>query len=267
MTMITCRLAFLLEERFKMTYNKRRIAAIVISLIAHILFYETPAVNFLTLFSQEIFVRFQIDKYSAWLGIVFGFAMKPIGEYMSWAYGDVSRPAIAWGQRVAGVGLIALWYFSFGYISDKLQYNPIHPYIFVIPLLGWLMIRNSSNYLTRCHSTFLEFLGRNTLETYVLQFHLFMNHSVQYIPIIVPNSGPEGPTYLRVANMLVCGFIFVSFAVWARRITVSTQTTAVELTTLLKNRRNGALDEADEETKPMIAEEEGPKEVEIPSKA
>ena len=257
MTLVTCRLAFFLEERCGMNYNKSRMAAIGVSLLVHILFYETKAVNFLLFFSKEIHVRFQIDKYSAWIGIIFGLAMKRISSYMSWAYGETHRPLAAWGQRIGGVGLIAIWYLTFGSIKDKYTYNPIHPYIFIIPLTGWLMLRNSSKYLTQCHSTFLEFLGRNTLETYVLQFHLFMNHQVQHIPMVLPNSGPDGHIALQIGNMLLCGTIFVSYAVWARRITVTTQTSVVELTTLLKNWLYGApkadnAKELDEEAKPMI---------------
>ena len=254
MTLLTCRLGFYLEERCGMENNKSRIAAIAISLLVHILFYETPAVDMLKVFSDEIHFRFQADKYSAWLGIVCGFAMKRINIYMSWAYGRDFKPTVAWGQRLAGVGLIALWYLIFGCESDKYKYNPHHPYIFVFPLLGWLMIRNSSKYLSQCHSSFLEFLGRNTLETYVLQFHLFMNHKVQRIPIILPNSGANGPMVLQISNMLLCGTIFVTLAVQARKITVTTQTTFVELTTILKKKFLGNVnnDTDVEEAKPMV---------------
>ena len=78
-------------------------------------------------------------------------------------------------------------------------------------------------------STFLEFLGRNTLETYVLQFHLFMNHSVQHIPVIIPGSESDGNIYLKTANMLLCGIVFVAVAVQARKITVSTQTSVTNV--------------------------------------
>jgi hypothetical protein len=254
MTLITCRLALFLEEKGGISYNKSRIVAIVVSLLAHVLFYETPAVDSLKFFSEEIHLRFQIDKYSAWIGILFGYLMNYINKYMSWAYGSVSRPNVEWAQRIGGVGLIAVWYLVFGSIKDKYKYNPIHPYIFIIPLVGWLMIRNSSKYLSQCHSTFLEFLGRNTLETYVLQFHLFMNHQVQSIPIVIPGSGPDGTMLFNIANMLTCGVVFVAFAVWARKITVSTQTTAVELVEILKKKSNNDTIEKNEseEEKPMV---------------
>ena len=173
--------------------------------------------------------------------------MQKACEYLSWAYGGTHNTGVAWTQRFVGLGLIGLWYFGFGYVGDKFTYNPVHPYIFVIALVGWLMVRNSSKYLTECHSTFLEFLGRNTLETYVLQFHLFMNHKVQNIPVVIPGSGPDGSVFAQILNMLLCGCIFVWFAVQARKVTVSTQTTFVELVDLLLKKLSGKKDDDDDD--------------------
>lgn len=253
-TMATCWLSIKFENSWGMGYWKSRSLAIFFCLLLHIAFYETSAVDFLKVFSDEIHLRFQIDKYSAWVGILCGLLMNKATEYISWAYGLETRALVQWTQRLIGVGLIALWYYGFGYISDKKTYNPIHPYVFFLPLMGWLMIRNSSRYLTEYHSTFLEFLGRNTLETYVLQFHLFMNHSVQYIPIVIPGSGADGPTILKILNMSVCGIVFVYFAIHARNITVSTQNTVVELVTILRTPKTESHD-TDEETQNMVNNE------------
>ena len=91
------------------------------------------------------------------------------------------------------------------------------------------MIRNCTRYLTECHSTLLEFLGRNTLETYVLQFHLFMTHQVQYIPVVIPGSDADGSAVLKFLNMLLCGSVFLTTAVFARKVTVATQVSVVDL--------------------------------------
>lgn len=242
MTLVTCYLAFRLELR-GMTYWRSRSVAIVVSLLCHVAFFETGAVDFLLLFSKEMHFRFQADKYSAWIGIVCGALMKKASEYMSWAYGHEHKTGVAWTQRFLGIGLICLWYYGFGYISERTVYNLVHPYIFVVPLLGWLMIRNSSRYLTECHSTFLEFLGRNTLETYVLQFHLFMNHQVQNIPVVIPGSEADGHIVIKTLNMLLCGAVFLYTAIWARKVTVTTQTTVTELVAMLNKYRRGETDE------------------------
>jgi len=230
--MVTCWVGYKLEKSLGLTYWNSRIAALGLCLLVHIIFYETPAVDFLLLFSKEYHFRFQADKYSAWMGMACGLLWGKIGEYMQWAHGfenDQRRYIATVAQCSLGVALIAFWYGLFGHLEDKFVYNPVHPYVFIFPVIGWLMIRNSSRYLTECHSTLLEYLGRNTLETYVLQFHLFMSHNVQNIPVILPGSGSDGTVTMKFLNMLLCGSVFVTLAVWARKITVATQTSVVEL--------------------------------------
>lgn len=78
-----------------------------------------------------------------------------------------------------------------------------------------------------------------------------MNHSVQYIPIIIPGSGADGPTILKILNMSVCAMVFVYFAIHARNITVSTQNTVVELVTVLRKPKVES-NELDEETQNMV---------------
>jgi hypothetical protein len=232
LTMITCYLGFLFEMKLGWSYWKSRVIAVAVSLVAHILFYETSAVNFLLLFSKEYHFRFQADKYSAWMGMACGLLWGKVGEFMQWAHGfdnESRRQKMSMVQFACGAFFIWLWYHFFGFNQDKYSYNPVHPYVFIFPVMGWLMIRNCTRYLTECHSTVLEFLGRNTLETYVLQFHLFMTHNVQYIPIVVPNSGPDGTAGAKFLNMLLCGSVFVTVAVWARKITVATQLSVVDL--------------------------------------
>jgi len=241
-TMATCWIAKLLETRlYPNQKNKCNVIAIALCATVHIAFYESPAVNSLEIFSHEYFVRFQIDKYTALVGIACGFCWQWLQQYMNWCYAAIAelradrhkQLAAMWGQRLGGVLLIAIWYVGFGYMTDKFEYNPIHPFVFWMPVFGWLMIRNSSKYLTELHSTALEFLGRITLETYVLQFHVFMCNDVQYIPIVIPGSGPDGHPAMRFLNMLVCGVGLVSLAWWARKITVTTQMTATEVVNLL----------------------------------
>jgi len=236
-TMATCYVSHLLEKPTGWSSTKRNLAAIVICLLVHILFYETPLVDLLKVFGDEYHFRFQSDKYSAWVGIVSGFVWFKFKEYMQWCYNVESQQwpqqVAMWGQRLGGLGLIFMWYTLFGHIQDKFTYNPIHPYVFWLPVAGWLMLRNSSKYLCELHAGALEFFGRITLETYVLQFHVFMCNKVQHIPVVIPNSGSDGPLLLKTLNMLLCGTIFVALAFWARQITITTQTTMTELVGLM----------------------------------
>ena len=52
-----------------------------------------------------------------------------------------------------------------------------------------------------------------------------MNHDVQFIPVVIP--GSDEILHLKILNMVLCGTIFVLVAVWARKVTVTTQNTVV----------------------------------------
>jgi hypothetical protein len=246
-TMATCYVSHLLEIKAGWTSNlHRNAAAIGLCLLVHVLFYETPAVNFLKVFSDEYFFRFQADKYSAWVGILSGYLWHHFKTFIHWAHGTSPEEmtqkhiAAAWLQRIGGVAMIAAWWFLFGSESDKYKYNPIHPYCFWMPVAGWLMIRNSSKYLCELHSGALEFMGRITLETYVLQFHVFMSHDVQYIPVVIPGAGADGHAVLRALNMLVTGVGFVTLAFYARKFTITTQTTLTDLVSMQIRKQTGS---------------------------
>lgn len=235
-TMATCYIATLFKTKLGFGYWAANGCAVAISLAAHIGFYETILVDSLLFFSKEYHFRFQADKYSAWVGILSAMFWKKFGEHMQVVYAESPPKLLAmWLQRFFGVFFIWFWYYGFGYMSDKFQYNPLHPYIFWIPVAGWIMLRNSSKYLCELHSTALEFLGKITLETYVLQFHVFMCQNVQYIPVVIPGATADGPLWLKTANMLLCGSIFVPLALWARKVTVTTQTSVTELAVLVMN--------------------------------
>lgn len=257
-TMATCYVASIIKESTGQSSWTSNVMAICICLLVHVVFYETSLVNTLAFFSDEYLFRFQADKYTAWVGILSGLLWMKFKQYMQFVYaGESTRVGYMWLQRFVGVALIWLWWYAFGYMNDKYMYNPLHPYIFWMPVAGFLMLRNSSKYLTELHSTVLEFFGRITLETYVLQFHLFMCKNVQHIPIVIPGSGPDGEMWCKTLNMLLCGVVFVSTAVWARKVTISTQTTVVELVTNVRKRLAGIHEEdSDDEQDQLLKEKE-----------
>lgn len=254
-TMATCYIASILKAK-GWGYWSANGLAIFISLAVHVGFYETPLVNSLKFFSDEYFFRFQADKYSAWVGILSALFWDKLSGYMQWAYANDDKPQYLamWLQRAGGAFIIFLWYYGFGFMTDKYIYNPVHPYIFWMPVAGWLMIRNSSKFLCCLHSDAMEFFGKITLETYVLQFHVFMCKNVQHIPIVLPGAGADGALWLKTANMLLCGILYVPLALWARKVTVSTQTSVVDL---IHSIRNPAVEEEQpsHETESFIKEE------------
>lgn len=253
-TMFTCLLAQRMEAKMKWTRDTCNLIAIALCVLVHVVFYQTKLSQLLeTLFSHEYYFRFSSDKYSPVVGIISGFLWKHFQAYMQWCYKGENGPVVwaQWAQRGMGILLIALWWILFGHIKDKFIYNPMHPYVFWMPVAGWLMLRNSSKYMCELHSGALEFFGRITLETYVLQFHVFMCQNVQHIPVVIPGSmATDGNLFLQTLNMLLCGTIFVTLAYFARSATVTTQTSVTELMMLLSHGPTET-DEGDLESAPL----------------
>lgn len=57
---------------------------------------------------------------------------------------------------------------------DKYDYNWWEPYVSCLPILSFVILRNSSRHLRNFHSSIFAWLGRCSLETFTLQFHIWL---------------------------------------------------------------------------------------------
>ena len=152
---------------------------------------------------HQIEFRFGLDKYSAWWGMVC-------------AYGYKNSEALHdWRSGVAGCLMLLAWFWGQYHSLDKYTYNRWHPYVSIVPIVGYLLIRNCHPILRKTHSSAMAWVGQITLETYVLQFHIFMCRNVQHIIVFLPG--------FPVANCLVVGILFVGLSWMAREATISIQ--------------------------------------------
>lgn len=58
--------------------------------------------------------------------------------------------------------------------ETKFIYNGYHPYISFIPILSFVVLRNATPKLRNCHSSIFAWLGKCSLETFTLQFHIWL---------------------------------------------------------------------------------------------
>lgn len=58
--------------------------------------------------------------------------------------------------------------------TDKFKYNEWVPYISPLPILAFVILRNSNRYLRNFYSSNFAWLGRCSLETFTLQFHIWL---------------------------------------------------------------------------------------------
>jgi len=77
------------------------------------------------------------------------------------------------GVAAAVLLLGSHWYVN-TFVLPKREYNKFHPYTSWIPILCYLVLRNLSNSMRRYSMHLFSWCGKVTLETYILQFHIWM---------------------------------------------------------------------------------------------
>ena len=74
---------------------------------------------------------------------------------------------------VSAVALVWFFAFEIGQPS-KFTYNQWRPYVSVIPVLAFVILRNATSVLRSASSRFFAFIGTCSLETFILQYHFWL---------------------------------------------------------------------------------------------
>eukprot|EP00928_Gymnodinium_smaydae_P044371 TRINITY_DN295_c0_g1_i2.p1 TRINITY_DN295_c0_g1~~TRINITY_DN295_c0_g1_i2.p1 ORF type:complete len:576 (-),score=140.38 TRINITY_DN295_c0_g1_i2:42-1769(-) len=183
------------------SYNQSTVGVWVkVAVIAAItvLVYDGPAVVFNTLFDavpywKRLFVfhdplhpeftdemhewhfRSGLDRFNWVFGMIIamhvpqlGFLLERIDSMTSWRQ-HAARGALA--ALVLAVG--AVW-LNKVFLLDKYDYNKLHPFTSFIPLVLFIVLRNFTVTLRQHYIYLFAWVGQYTLETYILQFHVWM---------------------------------------------------------------------------------------------
>ena len=104
------------------------------------------------------------------------------------------------GGSVIGI----LWFFAFELMQpSKFTYNHWHPYVSWVPIISFVILRNANATLRSASSRMFGFIGRCSLETFIIQYHLWMAADTKGLLIVIPW------TRWRISNMIITTMIFV----------------------------------------------------------
>lgn len=122
--------------------------------------------------AKEWRFRVTLDMWIVWGGMFTALAFIKIKEARI-----TDRPEWPQWQKwtIVGSGLTIVGYMVFELTRrDKFVYNGWHPYISILPVLAFCVLRNATPYLRSTSSKFFIFFGQCSLETFIIQFHLFI---------------------------------------------------------------------------------------------
>lgn len=116
--------------------------------------------------------RVSLDMWIVFVGMLVAIAFAKVneGSYASapW-WGPAKRYAI-----IGSVIALPLFFLFEMTRENKYVYNAYHPYISFIPILSFIALRNATPQLRNAHSKIFAWLGKISLETFTLQYHIWM---------------------------------------------------------------------------------------------
>ncbi|KAG6818019.1 hypothetical protein H0H87_009174 [Tephrocybe sp. NHM501043] len=159
--------------------------------------------------------------------------------------------------------LSIVWFFAFELLQEsKFTYNHWHPYMSWIPVLAFIVLRNASVILRSASSTAFAFIGRCSLETFIIQYHLWLAGDTKGVLLVIPGSSWRPINFIFSTIM----FVFVSDQMAHATTTITSwicgsppkaslplpAMTSDTATSSLSNRRDTEISQPNEEAIPLV---------------
>lgn len=100
--------------------------------------------------------------------------------------------------------VILLWFFAFELSQpNKFVYNEWHPYVSFLPVGAFVVLRNANVILRSGFSRLFAFIGTCSLETFIIQYHLWLAGDTKGILVVLPGR------HSYPLNLLLTTVVFV----------------------------------------------------------
>ncbi|KAM5344343.1 hypothetical protein ACJ41O_012880 [Fusarium nematophilum] len=113
--------------------------------------------------------RLGLDGFIVYVGILMGIASvrtKAYNQILTKSYGLAG---------IAGIlSIPAYWWVAVSSAEKKQDYTSLHPIFSFLPIIGFIAARNMSAFARTWYSRTFAWLGRCSLETFTLQFHILL---------------------------------------------------------------------------------------------
>lgn len=154
--------------------------------------------------AREWAFRVNLDLWIVYVGMLSAIAAIKVREYRLTEH--LHWPLIA---RIAmgTSGVCTVWFFAFElYQENKFAYNLWHPYISFLPVLAFVVLRNANVILRSASSQAFAFVGKCSLETFIIQYHFWLAGDTRGVLLVIPGTRWRPLNFVLTTVM----FIYVS---------------------------------------------------------
>jgi hypothetical protein len=135
----------------------------------------------------EWYFRSSLDHWSTYLGMIFALNY-PITSLF---YRKLEQRPLVWEiltKGIVGAALVGASYVwvTGPFMQNKTDYNLTNAYFGFIPLITYIYLRNLTPYLRSYSMELLHQLGKTTLETYLMQHHIWLTSNAKSLLTLVP---------------------------------------------------------------------------------
>ena len=114
--------------------------------------------------------RFALDGYATWFGMVCAFTMSKLKPY------EIEKSPRNSIVITLACAAVAVW-MLLSFPVDRKTFVPMHRFTSLLPITAYVILRNSTSSLREWYLPTLGWIGRHSLEIYILQCQLFMDRN------------------------------------------------------------------------------------------
>ncbi|MBN3298086.1 CASD1 acetyltransferase, partial [Amia calva] len=156
---------------------------------------------------HEWWFRWKLDRFAVIHGMLFAFVYLLLQKCQVLSEGK-GEPLFS--NKVSNcllfVSVVSFLTYSIWASScrNKTECNELHPYISVVQILAFVLIRNIPGYARSVYSSFFAWFGKISLELFICQYHIWLAADTKGILVLIPGN--------PMLNIVVSTFIFVCVA-------------------------------------------------------
>ncbi|XP_061616370.1 N-acetylneuraminate 9-O-acetyltransferase isoform X1 [Phyllopteryx taeniolatus] len=151
--------------------------------------------------------RFKLDRFVVMHGMLFAFVYLVLQKRQVLSEGKGEALFSTWISNLL-LFLSVVTFFTYSVwassCKNKSECNEMHPYISVLQIMAFILIRNIPGYARSVYSSFFAWFGKISLELFICQYHVWLAADTKGILILIPG--------IPSLNILVSTFIFVCVA-------------------------------------------------------